>query len=398
MGSLTKDELAERGDAPAVFVERLRALGILIADGDPPYAPADVHRVRFLLACEAAGLGPEAIAEAIARGKLSLSFMDLPHYRWSATETRTYEDLAAELEVPLDLVLDVVRSLGSARPSPHDRIREDDPSIFAVMRIAAPWLGADALVRTSRVYSDALRRIAEAEASLFDTHVVGGLLAQGLEFTEAVDLANRFGAEVTPLQEELLLTLYRRQQERQWTEYTIEGIETVLDGLGLYEAPARPPAFAFIDLAGYTRATDEHGDAEAARLAAGLTKMVDEVAGELGGLPVKWLGDGVMVYFRDPGEAVPAVVDMVQRAPRMGSEAHAGVAAGPVVAQDGDFFGRTVNLAARLASRASTAQTLVTKEVVDLSPERGFGFREIGSVELRGFAEPVAAFEASAEP
>jgi adenylate cyclase len=73
------------------------------------------------------------------------------------------------------------------------------------------------------------------------------------------------------------------------------------------------------------------------------------------------------------------------------------VAAGPVVAQDGDFFGRTVNLAARLASRASTAQTLVTKEVVDLSPERGFGFREIGSVELRGFAEPVAAFEASAE-
>ena len=77
------------------------------------------------------------------------------------------------------------------------------------------------------------------------------------------------------------------------------------------------------------------------------------LARERGGVPAKWLGDGVMSYFREPAGAVLAALEMVEELPAAGlPPAHVGVAAGPVVVQGGDYFGRTVNLAARIAGHA----------------------------------------------
>jgi adenylate cyclase len=324
--------------------------------------------------------------------------MDLPHYRFAALADKTYRELAEDQGVPLDLALDLVGSLTFARPSPDDRIREDDEPIFPLLRLAARMLRPGALMRTTRVYVDALRRIAEAEATLFENSIVGSFEHQGLDFADAMEMANRFSAEVTPLQELLILTLYRRQQERRWTETTVERIEGVVEDMGLYRRPERPPTFAFVDLAGYTRLTDERGDEAGARLAAGLTGMVDRVASDHRGTPVKWLGDGVMVSFRDAEPAVRATLRIVERAPDVGLPAHAGIAAGPVVVQDGDYFGRTVNMASRIASGAEAGQTLVTRLVAELARGSELSFREVGPVELKGFSERIPVFEALASP
>ncbi len=87
----------------------------------------------------------------------------------------------------------------------------------------------------------------------------------------------------------------------------------------------------------------------AAALAETLAVLVSRSAREHGGVPVKWLGDGVMVWFREPAAAVGSALGLVAQLPRPASPAHVGVAAGPVVVQGGDYFGRTVNLAARIA-------------------------------------------------
>ena len=100
---------------------------------------------------------------------------------------------------------------------------------------------------------------------------------------------------------------------------------------------------------------------------------------------MKWLGDGVMFYFREPGDAVLAAVEMVEA---VGSHdlppAHVGIHAGPVVFQDGDYFGRTVNLAARIAEYARPGEVLVSQEVVDAGGAAPVSFVEIGPVELKG--------------
>ena len=378
-------------------VDRLVGLGILTpSEGDTPFGLPDVYRIRLVLACERAGLPVEAIGQAIAAGKLSLSYMDLPNYRWAALTSVTYHQLADDLELPVDLVLDIVRAMGYVRPHEEDRVREDDWDVFRLVRLGMTVLDRDATLRSARVYADSLRRIVEAEATLYDTYVVGRFLNEGMTYRQAVDLANEFGAQISPMQEKFIVTTYRRMQERRWTEYTIEGIETILEEMGLYHRPDRPPAFGFVDLAGYTRMTEEWGDQAVARLAANMSEIVDAVARGHRGEPVKWLGDGVMVYFKDPSDAVNGVLRMVAQTPEIGLPAHAGIAAGPVVFQDGDYFGRTVNMAARIASYATEGQTLVSREVAERAAPPGVRFREVGPIELKGFSDPIVVYEALA--
>ena len=141
----------------------------------------------------------------------------------------------------------------------------------------------------------------------------------------------------------------------------------------------------FLDITGYTRLTEERGDQAAAELATRLATLVQRSAQEHGGTPVKWLGDGVMFYFREPAAAVPAALDMVEVVGRHGlPPAHVGIHAGPVVFQEGDYFGRTVNLAARIAEYARPGEVLVSQEVVDAADGGPVRFAEIGPVELKG--------------
>src|SRR5919107_1490505 len=85
----------------------------------------------------------------------------------------------------------------------------------------------------------------------------------------------------------------------------------------------------------------------------------------------------------------------VERLPAAGlPPAHVGVAAGPVVVQGGDYFGRTVNLAARLAARAQAGQVLATARVAEAAARDGVTYTELGDLELKGFTTPVRVLEA----
>jgi adenylate cyclase len=147
----------------------------------------------------------------------------------------------------------------------------------------------------------------------------------------------------------------------------------------------------FLDITGYTRLTEERGDEAAAELATRLATLVRGCARDHGGQPVKWLGDGVMFYFPNPGDGVLASLDMVE-----GVAAHdlpparVGIHAGPVVFQEGDYFGRTVNIAARIAEYARPGEVLVTQEVVDAADLDGVGLTAIGPVELKGVSQPLS--------
>jgi adenylate cyclase len=87
---------------------------------------------------------------------------------------------------------------------------------------------------------------------------------------------------------------------------------------------------------------------------------------------------------------VLSALEMVQEAPAAGlPPAHVGIHAGPIVVQDGDYFGRTVNLAARIAGQAGADQVLVTDEVVAAAEPVGARFEALGPVRLKGFTRPV---------
>ena len=152
----------------------------------------------------------------------------------------------------------------------------------------------------------------------------------------------------------------------------------------------------FLDITGYTRLTQERGDAAAAELAEQLGSLVQRTSVQYGGRPVKWLGDGVMFYFPNPGPGVVAALEMVAGVADAGlPPAHVGLHAGPVIFQEGDYYGQTVNVASRIAEYARPGEVLVSQEVVDASAGAEVAFREIGPVELKGVAGAMRLHAAS---
>jgi adenylate cyclase len=100
------------------------------------------------------------------------------------------------------------------------------------------------------------------------------------------------------------------------------------------------------------------------------------------------VGDGVMFHFRGP--AILAALEMVEEASRSGlPPARVGLHAGPVVFQGGDYFGRTVNIAARIGEYARPGEALVSQDVVDVAGLDDVEFTAIGPVELKGLSEPL---------
>ena len=142
--------------------------------------------------------------------------------------------------------------------------------------------------------------------------------------------------------------------------------------------------------AGYTRLTQERGDAAAVGLAEQLGRLVQRSSVKYGGRPIKWLGDGVMLFFPHPGHGVVAAIEMSAGVAEAGlPPAHVGLHAGPVIFQDGDYYGQTVNLASRIADYARPGEVLVSQEVVAASAGAEVVFREIGPVELKGVAGAI---------
>jgi len=187
------------------------------------------------------------------------------------------------------------------------------------------------------------------------------------------------------LLEQVLVAIYSGQQEHAWSQSALEDVEDALERAGLLSRLHRPPAVSFLDLTGFTRLTEERGDEAAAELAETLAAVVRRRSQEHGGRPVKWLGDGVMFYFQDPGEGVLAALGMVEGvATEALPPARVGIDAGPVIFQEGDYFGRTVNIAARIAEYARPGEVLVSQAVVDAAGGTPVTFSGIGAVELKG--------------
>ena len=92
-----------------------------------------------------------------------------------------------------------------------------------------------------------------------------------------------------------------------------------------------------------------------------------------------------MFFFPNPGPGVVAALEMVAGVAEAGlPPAHVGLHAGPVIFQEGDYYGQTVNVASRIAEYARPGEVLVSQEVVDASGGAEVAFREIGPVELKG--------------
>jgi adenylate cyclase len=390
MAGYSRQEAADRAGVSLEEFNRQVEAGILKPDEANRSSAGEVRKAGLIKSLQAAGIPLDGLAEVIRQGGLNLDFMDDVIYeRFAALSNVTFEALSEQTGVPVELLMVIREAIGSAQPAPHDRVREDElvisPFIEAQVKAGFRHTAIERLLRTT---GDSLRRIAETEADWWYSEVLQPLVAQGMSPSEAANDANN--NEMTELSERAMLATFHAQQTHTWTANIIRGVEGELARAGLHSRLEHPPAMCFLDITGYTRLTQERGDAAAAQMAGELARLVQRTSVHHGGRPVKWLGDGVMFFFPDPGPGVMAALEMVVGAAGAGlPPAHVGLHAGPVVFQEGDYFGQTVNVASRIAEYARAGEVLVSQEVVDAAQDAQASFTEIGPVELKGVAGAI---------
>jgi adenylate cyclase len=386
----SRDTAAERAGVEPSYLTRLVDLGILIPEKPDRFSAADVRRVLMARSLEDAGIPLEGVVAAIGRGTLSLAFLDAASYeRFAALSAETFQEVSDRTGIPLELLMVIREAIGMAQPSPGDRLREDEMAIvpFIELQVAAGFRRSS-IERLLRVYGDCTRRMAETEGAWWNAEIIEPAVAAGKGPEEIANA--EFADRSTPLAEQAVLAMYHAQQARAWTANLIEAFEALIAKEGIRSRLERLPAICFLDITGYTRLTEDRGDDAAADLAATVARLVRRSSVQHGGKPIKWLGDGVMLFFRDPGPGVRAALEIVGGLAAAGlPPAHVGLHAGPVLFQEGDYFGQTVNLAARIADYARPGEVLVSQAVAGASQEEGIAFSDIGQVDLKGVAEAV---------
>ncbi|MFI5255341.1 MAG: adenylate/guanylate cyclase domain-containing protein [Candidatus Limnocylindrales bacterium] len=388
MGGYSRQEAAERAGVAVDEVTSLVEWGILVPDDNDCFSSGDVNRIVLIGSLVAAGIPLDGMAARLRSGDWSLAFLDSPSYdRFAALAGETFQELSNRTGVPVGLLTGIREAIGGAVPMPADRVLEDELAIVPLLELLFETGFDEAFIgRTMGAMGDSLRRVAEVVVAMareesFQRRMTG---KTGAEFSAAlVGFVERLG----PLTDQALASIFHAQIRRTLTNGMIGGLERALAAAGLSSRLERPPAMCFLDITGYTRLTEERGDAAAADLAAQLGRLVQRTSLEHGGRPVKWLGDGVMLYFRDPGPGVVAALEMVAGVAEAGlPPAHVGLHAGPVVFQQGDYYGQTVNIASRIAEYARQGEVVVSQAVVDASDVPELTFTEIGPVELKGVA------------
>jgi len=389
-------EAALRSGLAIEELGRLVELGILAPDADGRFTSGHLRRAGLVKGLTAAGIPLDGLATAIQSGHVSLDFLDAPAFqRFSVSSGDTFAEVAGRTGVPVDQLLFIREAAGSAAADPGDRIRDEELPYAALLEAAVhAGIRPAANQQLLRTHGDSLRRLAETESAFWQAEVIMPAFQAGKPPEEifGTDFADRMAV----LNEQAVVAMYHLQQTRAWTGHLIEALEMRLAAAGLHIRADQPPAMCFLDITGYTRLTEEQGDAAAAELAERLGRIVQRTSVKHGGRAVKWLGDGVMLHFPNPGQGVTAALEMVDAVVEAGlPPAHVGLHAGPVIFQEGDYYGSTVNVAARIASYAQAGEVIVSKEVVEASSKTPVAFREVGPVELKGVAGAMRLYAAA---
>ena len=160
------------------------------------------------------------------------------------------------------------------------------------------------------------------------------------------------------------------------------------------------PGVLFADIAGSTKLYEALGDVAAKRLIDDALIVLIALTKRHGGRVVKTIGDEVMCVFANAEKSFHAATDMQNKIDSMpvvsGTKRRirVGFHAGPVIEENGDLFGDTVNIAARMAGLAKGMQIMTTRSTIDALPSYLRSFtRDIAALNVKGKADDMAVCE-----
>jgi adenylate cyclase len=282
-------------------------------------------------------------------------------------------------------VIAAIQGFGLSVAGPDEPwFTEEEARVFVdLAQLGALW-PRDTYLQVSRVYGQALATIARAEVQSVLRNISVELAAE----RSLRELRDGMEA-LLPLADPILHGVHRRWVEHELAQAAVYASEE--DEENALAMGAAHVALLFVDIKDFTAYVDTAGDSAGVDAIERFDHIVLEEHGESGQV-VKALGDGFMLAYPNAGDAVAAGLAMMRRMPlEVGPALHASVHEGLALYRGGDYFGRNVNLAARVLGLAGTDELLATRQVAEATADR-FTWELRAATHIRGFREPIEIF------
>jgi adenylate cyclase len=393
MSDLTLSEVAQRVEVSPATLRRWVKDGI-VPLGNGRWTPAAVAQARIVARLRERGYSLATLREAARSGRLAYGYIEdlFPGGR-DTDHTRTLAEAAEDTGLEPALIERIWGAVGFSSDS-LERIGEEDIQLLrymaAVLEAGFPLV---AFLQLVRVYGLAQAQIADAEVKLFHLYVHEPLMRDGVDGLEIAETMEGMASELLPLASPIMDRVHQRMLQHFVGQDVVGHLELESGGEDLGRLRV---AIAFADLAGYTRLTEEAGEEEALDVVERFVESVEATLPDEARV-VKTIGDEVMVVGADPVTLVDWAVGFQQLNAGQRPLPRIGVHAGDTLYRDGDYYGRAVNLAARVGARAAGGEVLVTDAVVAAAGDH-LAFEPIGEVKLKGFSEATELYLASARP
>jgi adenylate cyclase len=344
-----------------------------------PDAEARDGRRRLLDELHAEGFAEKELARAVREDRLSLLVIE--QILGGGRPKYTMRQASEVSGLDLDWLIRTRRALGIAIGDPDDvTLTDRDIDAFKLNRaMYESGLPEEAQLSIYRALGSAMARYTDA----LRTTVTEALLAQG--GTE-YELSQRFRAWMG-----IAMPVFGPALEYTGRTHLLERLrQDILTFEEVHAGRLRTTvdtAVAFVDVVGFTQLGEELPEEELGSIA---QRLVD--AGMAAAKPpvrlVKSIGDALMLVCPEPEPLVVAALTLVDESPDL-PEMRGGLAFGPALARDGDWYGSTVNLAARLCDRARPGSVLTTAAVCEGLGD-GYRFSHAGPKRLKGIADAVS--------
>jgi adenylate cyclase len=384
--ALTLREAADAVGVTPSTLKRWAQTGVIPEHEDPNEWPAvAVSHARMVARLRERGHSLQDLREAGQEGRLATGFVEDLLSSDGTGERIPFEDAAEQAGLEPALVERIWATLGFAPRRPETLTAEDERALRYIASVLDAGFPLVAFLQLLRVYGQSLSRIADAETRLFHIYVHEPLMREGVPGLQMAEEMEDLARDLLPLASPVMDYLHQRFLAEFVERDVVGHMEVELDesvDLGRLRVTV-----AFADLAGYTRFTEEAGEEEALTTVERFIDAVTETLPEDARV-IKTIGDEVMIVGADPG----ALTDWAVGFQRLWGERptpRIGIHTGVALYRDGDYFGRDVNLAARVVARARGGEVLVSDSVMDaIRDDDHLEFENIGQVKLKGFDQP----------
>ncbi|MGH2907170.1 MAG: adenylate cyclase regulatory domain-containing protein [Solirubrobacterales bacterium] len=386
---ITDEQVAERAGVSVATLKRWIKQGA-IPQYNGTWTTAAVAHARIVGQLRRSGQPLDEIIKAGQDGRLALGAID----NLFASETKTYtlKQAAKKAGIKLSIAEQIWISLGFSTQAIDQVTEKDLEALMRVGEILDAGVPLGALLQVIRVAAKSFADIADAEARLIRMFVHEPMLQDGAKSPEISQVMGAMIDAVLPHMTPLFDYMHSRFLQQFTEQVQIENVQGA-PGRGRPEDGRLNVTICFVDIAGFTRYTEQEGVEKAFAQADQLRHHIETTLPDSARM-IKLTGDGAMIVGSEPGELTKWAVDLAAEEDKI-FNLRIGIDYGEALYRDGDYFGGAINMAARVLNRADTDEALTTVQLKDQVRNRGalgLRFVSIGTVRLKGFDEPVELF------